>query len=713
MLLIIGGVNKLSVPDPTTPAAKVFDGEPVTVYVESEDAPSAFRAALEGDAREVIVGGGQDLRDCLTLINGPIVIDKPVLVEQGVSLALFCDMTITSRGSLTVKGQLNAYASLVRTTGGGSIHIASTGFVGNDDCLYLLENEGDLTADKGAKVDISVDNGAIRFLGEDALRESALEIANQADFRSNCHGEQPMVLKDSVTLEEYTDVTVPVIIPNGVTLTIPEGISMDIIGTVLINHGTIHGCVGMNGGGLIYNGGTMTLANEPYWQGGAVVNDGNLTLSGGANDTSLFNSGSLLLNNQYNLDGSSLFLNSGTLTIAQAEQKEEKWFEIFSGCRLVNTGDISLQKRGSFNICGELINWGSIRGESPDTRFHTGGLFRNPWTGSSFSTMGEYINYGLEMTVPGASVNTGDGHSIPFGGEWMEEWNSGMSAVSTPEELMDALNDPNCHCVQIMNQCNIQVEGDLVVTKGLVFPRDDDTGLSIRGGRLILSGPDAYLFAGSNGTPNSGLNLNGGELVIDDAAAIFTGPGGIAGCGGIRVGGNGKLLLRNTGDRPCPDGIGIELLYGGQVKMLAPLTLREVQMTIDGDGSFEAANLTLERCKVSVRNGRLMNGGALFVDAGSTVTVEENGYLGHLNGATVNGKLENRGKVHFEGGEYLITGSFTNYGQMLWHDADVKVIGNLENRGWIGNAENSSFVSNYSGFSGNAIETCEYPPEGF
>ena len=295
----------------------------------------------------------------------------------------------------------------------------------------------------------------------------------------------------------------------------------------------------------------------------------------------------------------------------------------------------------------------------------------------------------------------------------MEEWNSGMSAVSTPEELMDALNDPNCHCVQIMNQCNIQVEGDLVVTKGLVFPRDDDTGLSIRGGRLILSGHDAYLFAGSNGTPNSGLNLNGGELVIDDAAAIFTGPGGISGCGGIRVGGNGKLLMRNTGDRPCPDGIGIELLYGGQVKMLAPLTLREVQMTIDGDGSFEAANLTLERCKVSVRNGRLMNGGALFVDAGSTVTVEENGYLGHLNGATVNGTLENRGKVNFEGGEYLIAGSFTNYGRMMWHDADVKVIGNLENRGWIGNAENSSSVSDYSGFSGNAIETCEYPPEGF
>lgn len=713
MLLIIGGVNKLSVPDPTNPATKVFDGEPVTIYVESEDAQSAFRAALEGDAREVILGGGQDLHDRLTLMNDPIVIDKPVLVEQGVSLALFCDMTITSRGSLTVEGELSAYASLVRTTGGGSIHIASTGFVGNDDCLYLLENEGDLTADKGAKVDISVDNGAIRFLDEEALRESALEIANQADFRSNCHGEQPMVLKDSVTLEEYTDVTVPVIIPNGVTLTIPEGISMDILGTVLINHGTVHGCVGMNGGGLIYNDGTITLANEPYWQGGAVVNDGNLTLSGSANDTSLFNSGSLLLNNQYNLDGSSLFLNSGTLTIAQAEQKEEKWFEIFSGCRLVNTGDISLQKRGSFSIRGELINWGSIRGESPDTRFHTGGLFRNPWTGSSFSTMGEYINYGLEMTVPGASVNTGDGHSIPFAGEWMEEQNAGMLVVSTPEELMEALNDPNCHYVQIMNQCNIQVEGDLVVTKGLVFPPDEDTGLSIQGGRLILSGPDAYLFAGSNGTPNSGLNLNGGELVIDDAAAIFTGPGGIAGCGGIRVGGNGKLLLRNTGDRPCPDGIGIELLYGGQVKMLAPLTLREVQMTIDGDGSFEAANLTLERCKVSVRNGKLMNGGALFVDAGSTVTVEENGYLGHLNGATVNGTLENRGKVNFEGGEYLIAGSFTNYGRMMWHDADVKVIGNLENRGWIGNAENSSSVSDYSGFSGNAIETCEYPPEGF
>lgn len=713
MLLIIGGVNKLSVPDPTTPATKVFDGEPVTIYVESEDAQSAFRAALEGDAREVILGGGQDLHDRLTLINDPIVIDKPVLVEQGVSLALFCNMTITSRGSLTVEGKLSAYASSVRTTGGGSIHIASTGFVGNDDCLYLLENEGDLTADKGAKVDISVDNGAIRFLDEEALRESALEIANQADFRSNCHGEQPMVLKNSVTLEEYTDVTVPVIVPEGTTLTIPEGVSISISGTVLINHGTVHGCVELKDGGLIYNSGTMTIANEPYWEGGSVVNEGNMTISGNANDTSLFNSGSLWLDDHYNLNGSSLFLNSGTLTIAQAEQKEEKWFDISSGSRLVNTGDMRLQKKGSCNICGELINWGSIRGESPDTRFHTGGLFRNPWTGSSFSTMGEYINYGLEMTVPGASVNTGDGHSIPFGGEWMEEQNAGMLVVSTPEELMDALNDPNCHYVQIMNQCNIQVEGDLVVTKGLAFPPDEDTGLSIRDGRLILSGPDAYLFAGSNGTPNSGLNLNGGELVIDDAAAIFTGPGGIAGCGGIRVGGNGKLLLRNTGDRPCPDGIGIELLYGGQVKMLAPLTLREVQMTIDGAGSFEATNLTLERCKVSVRNGQLVNGGALFIDAGSTVTVEENGYLGYLNGATVNGKLENRGKVHFEGGEYLITGSFTNYGQMLWHDADVKVIGNLENRGWIGNAENSSSVSDYSGFSGNAIETCEYPLEDF
>ncbi len=640
-------------------------------------------------------------------VEEPLTLTKPLRIEEGASLNLARAVTLTGAGAVRVEGQLSA-ESLVRTVSGGGIEVAAAGRMDGGGILWLAREE-DLAIEQGGRVELlGVDwaeahtrSAQYLVLDEDALFAGARQVRTMEEWNEAVEQEQPVVIAADLTLSEGSGHQVPVLIPEGVTVTMEGRASWCVDGAILVNRGTLRGGVVADvwsrGEGsspsLLLNYGLLEGAFHLSSQG-ALLNYGqwNVLQCQVLPGFVLYNAGEILHGSP---EGTALpawifegvdhlfmdiacnaFLNEGEVTV-QGGASGRAEMRLAHGIYCTNTGSITVGRDALLqNDSGELRNCGALRAEGG--QLINTGLLRSDLPGASLIVEGaESQNVGLLLYARQSSLELPEGFTRYGGRQVCFSWTDDPSQTNarhaaTAEELADALADEGCERVYLPDGAQITFDGPLTVEKPLLIPYT--AGLTVNGG-LTLAGENALLYADCPLAVSGGLVLEGGVAYLGqplEAAGLTVEPQGFA-------------CLRAGVQR---EGISVQL-NGGHLLWLGWGSLRQGSVSA-GDGGVlrVGGELVLESTRLELApQGEFLVGNSDFIlDAGSSLINRGEVLLTGWSWQrqVLEGTVENYGR--FEASDCVqFAGSFANEGRLtLYGNAGTEpnpVSGRLENRG--------------------------------
>lgn len=642
-------------------------------------------------------------------VEEPLTLTKPLQIEQGASLNLMRAATLTDAGTLRVEGQLSA-ESLVRTSGGGSIGIAASGLMDGSGLLWLAQEE-DLVIEQGGTVQLlGADwaewhgrSGQYLVLDEDALFAGARQVNSLDEWNEALGQEQPVVIAADLTLPDSCGHQMPVLIPEGVTVTLNGQASWGVDGAVLVNRGTLRGSVVAD----VWSGGESSapslLLNYGVLEGafhlssqGALLNYGQWTvlqcqmLPGFV----LYNAGEVLHGSPEdaalrtslfeNTDrcfwdiACDAFWNEGEVTV-QGGTSGMAGMRLARGLCCFNTGSITVGRDALLqNDCAELRNCGELRTEGG--QLINAGLLRNDLPGARLIVEGaESQNAGLLLYAQQSTLELPDGFTRYGGRQVCFSWTDDTSQIdvrhaATAGELATALADEGCERVYLADGAQIILDGPLTVEKPLLIPYT--ASLTVDGG-LTLEGENALLYA------DCPLAIRG-ELVLKGGAAFLGQPLDAA---GLAVERQGFACLRaGVQSEGCP-----VQLNGGHLLWLGWGSLRQGSVSVESGGVLRVGGeLRLENTRIELSpQGELLAAGSDFVlDAGSTLINRGEALLTGWSWQhqALEGSVENYGRL--EASDCVqFAGSFLNEGRLILYGNENTepnpVSGRLENRGEI------------------------------
>lgn len=568
------------------PYYELLDG---VAYVKDAQEVSLRDALLNDEVESVVVR-----YNTISIEDGTLYVNKPLTLEAG--LYTNCSVIVGEGGCLTVdiqneNGDL-CVNGLLRTMGGGTITVTSTGVVSSEGYAVLwLESWEDLTLQEGAQFSFSGEeltvgeNTDVYYaLNEGEVFKDAQEVSNQDDLIEAMADPEvsSIEITANITLTQAFAQTKPVRIAEGVTVTAlgedqdpvtdedgtvigithtsgenrPSPWNWTVYGTVLVNHGTLLGDLYANaedGDGVsawagIINEGTIDISGQLNY-GSTVVNQEGAVFNfmHGHCECSYINLGTLthiprLGDGLNELEvGSRAIINCGTIRIEGTDEVVSRLRlrcgELFNG----TTGVIEIGENGSLvNDC-ELRSLGTVTLTADSASFLNQALL-TLYGGTVDVSAGTWENSGILQTddpelLVGADGAEGTVTVLPWSSDEDVLW------VSNAAGLKSALNSGWYQVIGLSE--TIVWEGDLTISGGI----------QIIGEALTLSGGDLTV-TGSGSVVSAALDLGGGTLTVTDSAVVILRSDGqeeedgtnsnLRNCSSLVVTGNGFVFVNGA-----------------------------------------------------------------------------------------------------------------------------------------------------------------------
>ena len=451
-----------------------------------------------------------------------VTVSCTLVIEEGVTLTVPKGVTVSAYGPLQVYGALNIQGTLKLYHPGGTLTVFEGGTVTVDGTL----DNGTSTTVHGALVINGTWEGYIPVsAGSGTITGAGVPVQEifEAMLKAAEAGGYPARLTSDLKLKDSVEINCPLIIDEGVTLTVPKGVTVTLGQTGVIDvYGTLtvsSGAKLINNGELFANiGGKISCSSSTYSGEGAVgtaYDNGTLATVSGiaktkqrlyaqnvAEEAALISALDYIRTNKY-LEGMILPGEELVLT-GELEIPENVYILAGSGvfliseeATLVNNGIIRLGPGAVMPVGGDLDNYGTI------TVHEEGQLVLNT----------DLDNYGT-LTVEGTLVQNGslfnyggnleilDTASLSIGGEavaynYMAEGTFG-SVVNYPAESLFLIAEPSSqddirtlqaeHETGLYNLASIQVNSDLTI----------DSDLHLTAGVALLVGNGAVLTIDRN-----------------------------------------------------------------------------------------------------------------------------------------------------------------------------------------------------------------------
>lgn len=655
-------------------------------------------------------------------VDGSVTLTKPLQIRSHAGVTIHGALTVAGGGRVEVTGDSHLTCdTLLRTMDGGTVSVAEGGQLYL--CNIWLERKDDLNAAPGAYVsywgggspDPQPHEMSHRLtLDEEALFADAVHVSSEEEFVQNLRGAKPMVIDGEVTLTQWRECYVPILVPEGSVLNAPceEGgadCTLDVHGTAIVNHGAIRGRVTLFGSWddvnripALVNHGRIEGCLNTYAGPATLINLGEIALSASLEGTPSMDSPNLA--------------NLGAVTLDTLVEMSNGWITNAGAVTVSGGGDLTLHNNANWQNYGQF----TLRG---DGVLHSQSQICLVSGRLTVENGGELYNFGL-LRVEGSGVLMGETQSVlvndgliledgglnvgasPFGGSGRilsPRYDSDRTRhVSSESELRAALADDRCDLV-VWNgydpdrKINLN-GGPIQLTKGLVLRGDRDNPPEFNSGGLTLSGKDAF-FIGDN------VNFNSYELVVEGGTVLLDGDTRRP-AENITVDG-GLLFLAGGAEMPDPGTL--DLRGGGRFLIMGNIEFGQCDVTVEQDSDLWVYGyLGLSNCNVT-NHGRIVSD------------------FGNLNQMNDGGSLTNYGELHLTGWEEMSNlGDVTNHGEiviagqqrvlgtlvneadgtikLIWEDNTLRVSGRLDNRGAIRGAR-GTYIETVDGgsFTGNSV----------
>ncbi len=648
----------------------------------------------------------------MELIEQPLVLTKPLILQSGACLELSQSVTVAEGGLLQVEGDVTVNSMI--HADGGEIIVASTGKLMGGSGRLLLTRESDLTVEDGGEVESWLREKTTVFCEEDIFRDAVHvtswdELVSYADISFT----KAIVIDADITLKENLDQRIPIMISPGVTVDtnmdepwdFDHGYSWDVEGSVLVNYGTITGCVNVgdwddsrDDNSVVLNYGTIghTFFVNPGHRidedgdgysvagnTGVLYNFGTLDVSAAlVADVDLYNLGTINYKAAENIDmfdiQESVVFNGGYWGVEGWMTYGSSELEIF-----LNAGTLELAENGVFVQSGHMMNTGSLTLTHREAEFNNHGLIESKGSINAIPDSKWYndglVFYSRCSTLELNRVIDHDDMYIPFAWDWRDS-SEGTRYVTTEEELREQLESEDCQVVVID-------EGEIHLTDGLGVHKKI---LAVGGGKLYTDGHELALEdAGYLYCNGDQLDMGAGKLTLRWNSAAYV--SNLANADDVEVSRGSRLLIRN--DR-LESGSGwdvvidltensdlISLNYCSMkntminlgknciLRNLGGMRLQESYVRVISDAEFrtEWADLVIDQ-------GNIINYGHVIVEA-----------YHEMYELTINedASMEDFAWTEFYGPHLDVYGMYNNNGGNLCIDRDIRVYGKLFNRSGI------------------------------
>lgn len=642
-----------------------------------------FRAMMADDSVPAVI-----LNSGMLLTGEELVVTKPLRIASGHGLNFFAPITVGEGGHILAEAEMCCDA-LLRCMDGGSIHIASTGFISGSGILWL-ESADDLSIDNGGHIDLwgqswsPMNDGHYLTFDADSTFGTAARVSTFEELNSAIEdwAVSSVVIDGDITLPHSFTIQKPVLVTEGVTITSGRTENHEFsnepvlcVNSIFVNRGTLSGSLllgsweGNTTGSAVINFGTID-ASLHMESRGVFLNYGSITSSDThVLSTAIVNLGTFCHTGEDGarfMDISELFFNHGEITIAG----EECHITIANGTTFFNSGSITVEDHGALNVEAHLISSGSIHAK-PTARLDGSGFIEQTTQGASLR-----VDQHAEMPFCGlltynheSTLEILPSHDwaklLPF--DWCNggaEWDAILRRANNEQELREALDDPACQVVAI--DCDLELNGDWTFQKGICVAGSINVhngSLTVSDGGYMISGPTRA----ANGTvtvKDGGIWLNRSELVCNELTvrdAHFYNTGWLHEIDRISVAGE---FVNVTGGVDMEDRV--FHVEWGRLLSLSRLYLHGCEITIDEGGEFSSfnGNYSIDsQCRIK-NYGNFAFCGWEWQEQRLDAEIENHGDMSLTSGAEVYGSIENYGAIHVHG-FIPVNGIVNNYGDIF------------------------------------------------
>ncbi len=662
-----------------------------------EENGAVLLALLEDDSVDsVAVPGTVGVR-----VAEPVTLTKPLRIGPGNMNTVFSlPLTVAAGGRLEVAGSVDCN-TLLRCVDGGTVSVEEGAQLGGAN--VWLERADDLAAAPGANVNYWGENSTDPdpfekthrlTLDEEALFAGAVHVSGEEEFAGNLQGTKPIIIDGEVTLSQWYEAYVPILVPEGSVLSAPcdEGgadCTLDVVGQTVVNRGTVRGRVSLIGNyedagkvPVLVNYGQVDGCLNTYEGPSAVVNLGGIAFAGSAVgapevcDANLINLGQITAvpGGGMEIRGNSLE-NCGAFTVPGGAA-------VNLAVNVNNQGELAVERGGTLAVTQYLHN-----GEAGTVLTRSGGTLEVPGlleieagrvsveAGGALDNSG-VIQYGADTLelAEGASI-TGDGHRIPFSFYDPAVSTDAVRFVENERDLRQALVNPSVqvvvwHASHDGNWIDL-TGGDLTVDKGLVLQNFGPQTQALRGANITVTGENAFAILNT-------LDFGGGALRVEQGATARL-VGQNTNLGGLTAA-DGGLICATQSDAYVRDGQ-MSATGGGRIVNASGMNLTNCRVDV-GEGSrlYSSGGMDLADCAVTI-DGELVCAVWLEMPTGSFAN---NGLANLSGGCYLGGTTTNSGTMHLAVGD--LNGELVNVpgAQILLHGGDgLNLRGTLDNQGEI------------------------------
>lgn len=675
-------------------------------YRYGGDSQEEFQALMEDDSIGAVILESQR-------IELPVVtLTKPVLLAEG-AYAQTDALTVTGEGSLLVEGTLNVVGSGFVRLSGKSVRllVAENGTLLAEGAFFWMDQEeclvydGELTGRK------------LVFSDEIFEGEEVISVTDEESLKKEVDAGKPIRIDADITVpEEGIGFDVPVLIPEGVTVYAAQKSESHFLLSgkgILVNEGTLNGSLNAYGEAVVINRGSYessafengNVASLWIDDESLVVNEGTMVsddVSRFFKNSYCYNLGDIYAYDLYMAGGH--MLNYGNIIVPESGSR----YQIVNGSQMINHDGASLTvaEGGELINGGRMVNFGEIYVEKGGIFFsailENYRLFRAEY-GAEINPQSEGIYCGSgEYDIGSADVN------LFYTKNYEPQAQEGLVEASSPEELIQALEDPKAAAVFVKG--NLTVGQDLIFRKNVFVDKECSLVLA-EGAELHGYGSVIALMEGASFAGHSISLLEGSQIFLGENATLTVEQGSLALDDSL-------LWAQNGGSRICLTGANLALKNrsGFGVSPVASLEADEATVTLqngsvlvmpDGweqEGKLQGTTITLADegahsnvyflwdailtdCNLDVEAGVLRSWAANLTLKNCAVTVGQEGELQSelSNLSLYSGTTwENWGKSSVGGwDEYalVVHGRITNYGRLDIFLNNVELSEPIDNQG--------------------------------
>ncbi len=683
-------------------------------YSESSYNEGKFRKSLTSAGVSAITLSGN-----FEITEEDLVIDKPVLVETGGCADIYSHVTVTGDGVLMVKGDA-AVNGMIEVQDGGQIIVANGGSLEVRSLLWLQDEDSCVLQDGSTLV---LEGETYTSIADAAMERTLLVLDEESQFAHVMHivnsdtakevldgtikgtSSRAFIIDADMTFTEDVNQTVPVMISEGVTVTMADGATWCNRESVFLNYGTFNGSFQGgewdDGDGNAYepenslwsllNYGQFHSDSLDFPSKGTVVNDGQLVMdadAGSAVDNVVFcNLGEF--DHAEHSPGNSRLCNYGTYNTMPGAYGWQ------SSDSVLNMGEVRIAEDVEFTNEATVENRGTITVEDGATMNNNAVITSNSADSAiTVSSEGNWGGYGMviysgasTLDLQGAAEELDASQSFRF--SWYHDKLEDAYSADDLAELLGSDSSP----IVIVGR-DITYEGDLDFTDHVLVIKEGAT-LTVDGD-VTVNGSDAaiYLQWGS-------LLMGDHILTLSDEAVLQMDD--TLQCGTLDVQSGSRVMAPYQWSAG-----GLHFIVeGGVVNTLDGVNLQDCVVEIGSGASLNCygdMNLSATTMNVggTVRN---QGDGETYLDADTIVTITEDGHIAIIGTVTLDGMIENYGSLEFNYGELYVepTGILNNYHSLAGGTWQIHLAGTMYNGDWV-TFDTAEIIEEGGSYSGNDPE---------